>query len=244
MRTLKGILEYEGTAYSGFQIQRDRKTIQGEVERALEGLTGQEVRVVGAGRTDAGVHATGQVIGFQCDSPVPTESFADALNSCLPRDIRSLRIEDVPEGFHARRNAKARCYRYLVVESESPTALLRNLAYRAASPLDVDEMRCASRHLCGTHDFASFGTRVSPRGTTVRTIKSLDVRRSGRFVTMTVWADAFLKGMARAMAGTLIDVGRGRLQRADVACILERRDRNSVAFNAPPCGLYLVKVVY
>lgn len=244
MRTLKGLLEYEGTAYSGFQVQPRRKTIQGEVESALAGLVGHQTRIVGAGRTDAGVHAVGQVISFRCDCAVPTGKFSEALNSFLPGDIRSLRFEEAPEGFDARRDARARCYRYLVVESLRPAALLRHLAYRVPGPLDVGAMNAAAQALVGTSDFASFGTRVSPKGTTVRTLRAIDVRRRGKFVMTTVWAEAFLKGMVRAIAGTLIDVGSGRLTPEDVAAILESRDRNSVRFNAPPCGLYLVKVVY
>jgi tRNA pseudouridine38-40 synthase len=244
VRTLKGVLEYEGTGYSGFQVQKDRKTIQGEIERALERLTGCRTRIVGAGRTDAGVHATGQVISFECESPVPTQSFADALNCHLPRDIRCAGFEEAPEGFNARRDAKARSYRYLVVESRRPEVLLRNLAYRVPEPLDLDAMRGAAEPLHGTHDFASFGTRVSPRGTTIRTLQSLSVQRRGKFVTVGARADAFLKGMVRAIAGVLIDVGRRRIEETDVARALEARDRNSVAFNAPACGLYLVKVVY
>jgi tRNA pseudouridine38-40 synthase len=244
VKTYKAGLEYQGTAYSGFQIQRDRRTIQGEVEAALSRLVGRPVKIVGAGRTDAGVHALGQVISLECDCPIPTDRLADALNGFLPRDIRSFGFEQVRSGFDARRDAKARCYRYLIVERARPVAILRDLAYRSGSRLDVDAMVSAASCLPGTNDFASFGTRVSPKGTTLRTVNSIDIRRSGGFVTITVWADAFLKGMVRAMAGTLIDVGSGRIEPAQVQTILQSRDRNSVTFNAPPAGLYLMRVVY
>jgi tRNA pseudouridine38-40 synthase len=251
------VLEYVGTAYHGFQIQENAPTIQGTLEGALEQVTGSPVRVVGAGRTDAGVHALGQVVSFSTESCIPGDRFAPALNSLLPRDIRVLRSFEAPTGWNARYGAISKVYRYLTVPRGAARPSLAagagvlegraNLEYR---DLDVGSMREAGQALLGTHDFAAFCASGSSVRTTVRTVKRLDVREERwdalgvNLVVIEVEADGFLYNMVRIIAASLIEVGAGASDLDTPAKLLESQDRTLGPPTAPPSGLYLARVFY
>ena len=238
------IVEYDGTAYEGFQIQQGRPTIQAALERAIARITQERVRVVGAGRTDSGVHAEGQVIHFDSAWDRPLDVLQRALNAVLPEDIAIRHLGIAPDGFHARYSALNRCYRYTIVNRPVRAPLLTRYAHHVSHPLDVETMHQAGQVLIGEHDFRAFGSPMQPGGTTVRRIESLSCERRGDLVTITVVGNAFLRRMVRRIAGTLVEVGLGRLVPADVANLLAARDPNEVKWTLPPHGLCLVKVNY
>ncbi|NLA58238.1 MAG: tRNA pseudouridine(38-40) synthase TruA [Firmicutes bacterium] len=249
VRNIRLVLEYDGTGYHGFQAQDDTDlpTIQGELEAAIEIICHERLRIIGSGRTDAGVHALGQVVNFYTRSSVPTERFPAALNSVLPRDIRVKTAEAVPLEFHARFDAIAKTYVYLVDNRPLPSVFLRNYAYHVSQPLDVEAMHRAADLLVGTQDYASFRTSGSSAKTSVRTVYEFDIEESKAhdgIIKFRVRADGFLYNMMRNMVGTLLEVGLGKLSVADVAAVLKARDRRLAGPTAPACGLYLVEVEY
>jgi len=243
-RTVRLVLEYDGTEFSGWQRQRDRRTVQEVLEDALGELTGEPVSAVAAGRTDAGVHAAGQVVGFRTRSRIPAEGFLGGTNALLPRDVAVLRAEDAPPSFHARRDATGKHYRYRIVNRRSPAPLSARYATPVRAPLDEAGMAAAARPLLGTHDFSAFRNAGSVEGTGVRTLTRLDITREGEYLSMDVEGDGFLYRMVRNLAGTLIRAGRGRLDADGVRRILESRDRRTAGPAAPARGLCLVEVFY
>lgn len=249
VRNIRLVLEYDGTGYHGFQAQDNTAlpTIQGELEGAIETICREKLRITGSGRTDAGVHALGQVVNFHTRSTVPTERFPAALNSVLPRDIRVKEAEAVPLDFHARFDAVSKTYVYLVDNRPLTSVFLRNYAYHVSLPLDVGAMRRAAELLVGTQDYASFRSSGSSVKTSVRTIYEFDIQESeacNGIIKFKVRADGFLYNMMRNMVGTLLEVGLGKFSVEDVAAILAARDRRLAGPTAPPCGLYLVEVEY
>lgn len=246
-RTFRAVLEYDGTDFHGWQVQGERRTVQGEVERALAGVTGERVPVVAAGRTDAGVHAEGQVISFRSRTTIPSRGLAQALNARLPEDVAVLLVEEAPAGFHATRDALSKVYRYVLVPSAVPRPLRRRTAWRVRGRLDPGRMREGARHVLGRHDFRSFRTNPGvpgDRGTTVRTVHRLDIRRKGDALVVEVEGDGFLYNMVRALVGTLVQVGRGAWEPEQVREALEARDRRASGPTAPPQGLTLASVLY
>jgi tRNA pseudouridine38-40 synthase len=347
MRTLKLVLAYDGTDFSGWQQQPGRRTVQGVLAEALGRLTGEEIQPAGSGRTDAGVHALGQVVSFHTRSQLPAATFQRALNALLPHDVLVVAAGEAPAAFHAVRDAKRKRYCYLVDDSLLPSPFLRRYAWQLRQPLDEGAMHRAGQFLLGRHDFASFQTAGSPRASTVRTIYSLVVRRpaarpflepsgageaatdhgsrndpragqggdkhpvrageggegapgserqarekaeeaaaaasvesravqggetaaggaggdpdeccqqpspalpfaaallaTARLLLLHIEADGFLYNMARAIVGTLVEVGTGRRPESWVAEVLAARDRSRAGKTAPPHGLYLVEVLY
>lgn len=246
MRNIKVVLEYEGTAYSGFQVQTNAKTIQEQVEVALKELTGENIRIVGSGRTDAGVHARGQVISFFTNSRIPADRFAPALNSCLPADIRALESAEAAQDFHARFSAREKTYRYLILNRRAPSALLRNLAYWIPERLDIKAMDLCAEELVGTHDFRAFMSTGSLVKTTVRTVIESRVQRLGDegLVEFRITANGFLYNMVRIMAGTLIQIGLRRLDPGVIRQMLKTGNRDLGGPTAPARGLYLESVRY
>jgi tRNA pseudouridine38-40 synthase len=269
MRNIGIVVEYVGTGYQGFQFQpeagcgrknRPVRTVQGSVEDAILRLTGERLRIVGAGRTDAGVHALGQVANFKTDSRIPAQRFAAALNPILPYDIRIVRSFEVPEAFNARFDALWKVYRYLVMPeatripaARTGSALLagRALPTRNALPEEaVEAMEAAGAQLVGRHDFSAFAARGSSAKTSVRTIRRLEVWHESweslglDLVVVEIEADGFLYKMARTIVGALLEVGMGRMDPDGPAQLLESRDRRLGPATAPPDGLYLVKVAY
>ncbi|MGB9804947.1 tRNA pseudouridine(38-40) synthase TruA [Desulfofundulus sp.] len=248
MRNIKLTIAYDGTNYHGFQEQRGTGlvTVQEVLEKCLTRLAGREIRVIGAGRTDAGVHARGQVVNFDaCGWPIPTERIVLALNGVLPGDIAALKAEEVSPEFHARYSALAKTYRYTIYNSRIPSPFWRLYSYFVPRPLDVEAMSEAAKKLLGTHDFSSFQAAGSPVRNTVRTLFDVDVFREGdELVHLTFRGNGFLYNMVRIMAGTLIEVGLGKRDPDDIPFILAARDRTQAGPTVPPGGLCLERVEY
>ena len=248
MQTYKLTLAYDGTDYSGWQVQLNGTAVQEIVERAVERIFGEKARVHGSGRTDAGVHALGQVAHFhvpKAKAKIPPASLRGALNGALPRDVRVMKVERAATGFHARFEAHEKTYRYQIFCGDVMDPFVRRWAAHSPRPLDVTAMRRAARVLAGRHDFAAFA--ANPRReqeTTVRTLKRLSVARRGKLVTITATAEGFLYKMVRSLAGALLRVGTGKLTVADIERILKSKTRTARVETAPPQGLFLVKVRY
>jgi len=247
MRNIKLILEYDGTDFHGFQRQPASRgrTVQGVLEERFSRLLAEPIEVIGAGRTDAGVHALGQVANFRTSRPVPLDRLAKALNGALPADVQVQGCEQVEESFHARRSACSRTYRYTVIERDSPSPLLGRFALVTPGRLDVERMAEAARLLVGRRDFRAFQARGSSVQVTERTLMRLDCRRRGRRIEITAEADSFLYHMVRLMVSGLLAVGRGELEPRELAAALEAGERPSAGRTpAPACGLCLVQVSY
>jgi tRNA pseudouridine38-40 synthase len=249
MRTIKLTVEYDGTGYCGWQRQQrttaaDLPSVQATLEAAVHSLTGATTSVVGAGRTDAGVHATGQVAHFTTASRIHPGRFAQALNAHLPPDIRVLRAAEAPGGFHARFDARSRRYRYEILNRPAPSALLRHRAYHVPEPIDVQAMRRALAPLIGRHDFAGYRASGSQTRTTVCNVLAADCNRKGSRLWVTIAADRFLRHMVRLIVGTLLRVGTARLPEDAPAAYLRDRDSRRSGPAVPAHGLYLVRVDY
>jgi tRNA pseudouridine38-40 synthase len=244
MRTLKLVLEYDGFEYHGWQVQDDVPTVQGTIEATLEKILGERVRVNGAGRTDARVHALGQVASFQCFSAIPTDALQRALNSSLPRDMVVHDVQDVPTDFHARFSALGKVYAYRILNRPVRAPLRLRYAWHIPQPLDIPTVALAGAYLQGTHDFSSFQATGSEVKTTERTMMELTVTREGDEVVISCTANGYLRHMVRNIVGTLVEVGRGARQPADIKRILDGRDRQLAGATAPAHGLYLVHVLY
>jgi tRNA pseudouridine38-40 synthase len=244
MRNIKLTIEYDGTAYHGWQSQDNAVTVQDVVTDAIARLTGEDISITGSSRTDTGVHALGQVCNFFTGSSIPADKFAFALNAILPDDIVIRRSEEVSEDFHARFSTIGKKYRYLFYNSVFPSALMRNRAYHVFYPLDVRAMEEAAEYFKGTHDFAAFCATGGSARTTVRTITGCCVSKDGDIVTFSVKGNGFLYNMVRIMAGTLVDVGIGRISPKAVPEIIAGLDRKRAGRTAPPHGLYLEEIYY
>ena len=248
MRSFRLTLSYDGTAYVGWQVQAHGRTIQAELEAALLQVTGQRVRAVASGRTDAGVHAIGQVVSFACRTRLPPDVLRRALDANLPRDIVVRDVCEAPDGFHAIRDAIRKRYRYVVQDGPVRDVFARAYSWYVAQRLDIEAMQTAARALVGQHDFRSFETAGSPRVSSVRTIYELTVERHpgdalGR-VVFEVEADGFLYNMVRNLVGSLVEVGSGRRESPWIAAVLAAQDRKLAGPAAPPQGLFLVSVDY
>jgi tRNA pseudouridine38-40 synthase len=244
VRNIKLLLEYDGSEYHGWQSQINAAAVHDILKAAVIKLTGEETSLVGAGRTDAGVHALGQTANFHTSSSIPADRFAYALNSMLPEDLVIKHSCEVGPDFHSRFSAKGKKYRYLIYNSSFRSPLLRNRAFHITSPLDADGMRKAAQFFVGTHDFSAFratgGSAVSP----VRTIFHSELKKDNDLITFEISGDGFLYNMVRIIAGTLAEVGLGRISPDAVPGIIEGRDRKRAGRTAPPQGLYLVEVYY
>jgi tRNA pseudouridine38-40 synthase len=246
-RTFRAVLEYDGTDFHGWQVQAGGRTVQGVLEEAIAAIHGSRAPVVAAGRTDAGVHAEGQVVSFRAATALAPERLAAALNARLPADVSVLSLEEAPPGFHAVRDAVSKVYRYGLLQGRESRPLLRRITWRVPQRLNLARMRRAAALLVGRHDFRSFRTNPGVgEGAlgTVRTLHRLDVRRRGDLVTVEAEGDGFLYNMVRCIVGTLVDVGRGRWPPERVGEILEARDRSAAGPTAPARGLVLVSVDY
>ena len=244
MRTLKLVLEYDGFDYCGWQVQAKVPTLQGVIEVALEKILGEHIRIHGAGRTDAKVHALGQVASFRCPSDIPATALQRALNSTLPRDVVVQEVQDVPANFHARFSALGKMYTYRILNRPIRAPLRLRYAWHIPQVLDLPAIALAALSLQGTHDFKSFQATGSEVKTTERTLLELTVSREGDEIVMSCTANGFLRHMVRNMVGTLVEVGRGVRPPADVKRILDGCDRQLAGATAPPQGLCLVQVMY
>jgi tRNA pseudouridine38-40 synthase len=239
------IVEYDGTRYSGFQYQKNARTVQEEIEKAIARFTGETVRIKAAGRTDAGVHATGQVVAFDSDAGHPTEIVVRALNSHLPDDIAVKEAHEVADTFDPRRCATARTYVYTIDCGATRSPIRRRTTGRLGRRLDVRRMIVAAEALKGVHDFARFsGPLERPEASTVREIHDIHMREDDQTVRIEVTGNAFLPHQVRRMAGALADVGLGKLTSKDVRGLLEGPVAGVVARALPPQGLCLVSVRY
>jgi len=244
-RSLKLTLAYDGTAYAGWQVQPDHVTIQGVLETALQKITGETIRVTASGRTDAGVHALGQVASLSTDSTLAPAVLLKALNAELPRDVAVRDVCEAPDGFHAIRDARRKCYRYVISDAPIRDVFARGYSWQYTQRLDEVAMQRAAQGLVGTHDFCSFESSGAPRQTTVRTVYRLSVcRRDDGKLQIEVEADGFLYNMVRAIVGTLVEVGRGAEVDTYPVQVLEAKDRSAGGPTAPAEGLFLVKVDY
>jgi tRNA pseudouridine38-40 synthase len=250
MRNLKIVLAYDGSEFSGWQVQPDAATIQGTLASAIGRVTGEKVLPQGSGRTDAGVHALAQVATFTTESPIPAQNLVKALNDILPSSVRVLEAAEAPLEFHARKSAHAKTYRYRIYRGAICPPFLARYAWHYPYPLDEDAMRQAAGLVVGEHDFTSFAAVDSERGHEDETISS--VRRiftsswegGTEELVYTVRGSGFLHHMVRNLVGTFILVGKGTFKPADVTEILEARNRSAAGATAPASGLYLVSVDY
>jgi tRNA pseudouridine38-40 synthase len=237
-------VEYDGSAFSGWQRQYHARSVQAEVEAALSKVANHPVQTVCAGRTDAGVHATWQVIGFETSAQRSERSWVLGTNSNLSDDVRLLWIKPVSDEFHARFSAQARRYRYVILHRPVASALLRQRVTWTHQALDEVRVRAAAAYLLGEHDFSSFRAVACQAKSPVRTVYQLDAIRSGDFLYLDIEANAFLHHMVRNIAGVLMAVGRGDREPEWVGDVLEKRDRTRAGITAPAAGLYLVGVRY
>ena len=245
MPRIKLTLEYEGTAYVGWQLQPNGTSVQARVEAALEKLLGHPIRVAVAGRTDAGVHAAGQVVAFDTERTLPLKAYAMGLNGLLPLDIAVVRAEEAPAGFDPRRWSRGKRYVYRLSNRPHRSPLRRHTHWEVFQPLDVPAMADAARHLLGRHDYSAFRASDCEAAHAVREVRRLDVTgAAGDQVVFTVEGTAFLKHMVRNLVGTLVEVGRGRKPAAWVADVLAAQDRKRAGPTAPAQGLVMDTVFY
>lgn len=238
-------LAYDGSRYDGWQKQGNTsKTIQGKLEALLARLEGQAVEVQGAGRTDAGVHAKGQVCTCRLDSNWREAELRDAMNQYLPSDIAVLQVEKVPERFHARLSATGKTYCYRIWTGEIPNVFERNYVYPYPARVSVEQMREAASYLIGTHDFKSFCSNRHMKKSTVRTLDSIDIQEMENEIRIVYHGNGFLYNMVRILTGTLLEVGEGKRTPESMTAVLEEKDRQQAGFTAPPQGLTLLEVDY
>jgi tRNA pseudouridine38-40 synthase len=245
MRNFKMTVEYDGSAYCGWQRQDNGISIQQLLEEAIEKITGRKVAVIGSGRTDAGVHALNQVGSFRCATKLPANKIFMGMNSVLPPDIVVKKLEERSDDFHALRDVKSKIYVYKICNQRLRPALGRNYAWHVRFPLDIGTMKKAANYLPGTHDFSCFcatGTDVKSR---VRTIVDIEITTGEEgLIEIKVESHGFLKYMVRNIIGTLVDVGRGKRQPEEMRLIIESKNRKIAGATAPACGLFLKEVKY
>jgi tRNA pseudouridine38-40 synthase len=244
LATYRAVVEYDGTNFCGLQFQPEVRTVAGELERALSVLFAGPVKISSAGRTDAGVHASGQVISFTNERAFPIRRLALALNGNLPRDVSVRYAGLAPDGFSARFDAEARTYEYRIINRPMPSAFERRFAHHVHRDADVELARAAAAHLIGTHDFVAFCGLAPERGGTIRTVHSIDIERSRDRIVLRIAGQGFLHRMVRRITGTLIEIATGRRSPDDIPRILASGDRKQAGYTAPPEGLCLVGVRY
>ena len=228
----------------GWQKQPDKLNIQGEIERAINEITGEEIELIGSGRTDAGVHSLGQTANFKTESSIPIEKFAKAINSKLKKSIVIKLAEEVDERFHSRYCVKSKTYRYIINNSENGTAIYRGLEYHISNKLDYESMNRAIKYFIGEHDFKAFKASGTSSKSSVRKILDGEVRKEGERIIIEITGTGFLYNMVRIISGTLLDVGLGKLKPEDIMTIIKSQKRENAGKTLPPYGLYLLKVEY
>ena len=245
LKNFKITIEYDGNAYHGWQSQPNGPTIQDEIQKALMTMTGKKIALIGSGRTDAGVHAYGQVANFCCDTVHHSEVFQKGLNSLIPNDIVITECSQTPEKFHARYDASSKTYQYRILNRTIPAAIQRQHAWHIIKKLNLDRMRTALGTIIGTHDFKAFEGAGSSIANTTRCVMNADfVEKDDGYLIFEIEGDGFLRYMVRNIVGTLVDVGLGKTTPSDFNIILESKDRNLAGVTAPAHGLYLMQVKY
>ena len=245
MRNIKLVIEYDGKEFNGWQKQPTKLNIQGEIERAIKQITGEEVDLTASGRTDAGVHALGQVANFKTNSNIPIEKIPIALNSNLKKSIVIKSAEEVEERFHSRLNCKRKTYRYIINNSKYGTAIYRNLETHIPMKLDIQKMKEAVKYFEGEHDFKAFKASGTSSKSSVRTIYKAEVIDAGNeriYIELT--GNGFLYNMVRIISGTLVEVGLGKIEPNEIKTIIDSQKRENAGKTLPPQGLYLIKVEY
>ncbi len=244
MRRILITIEYKGTNYKGWQIQKGLPTVCGELTKALEAVCGHKIKLIGSGRTEEGVHALGQTAHFDCDCTVPSDRFPFSCNAFLPPDIRVLSSREVDRNFHARFDVIRKTYLYKIYSSKITSPLKADFFGYTPFDLNIEDMRKACSFLTGKHDFSAFLATGSDVRDTVREIYSAEITSCGNEFYFEICGNGFLRNMVRIIAGTLIETGRGRFRPEDMKEIIESKDRSRAGFTAPSCGLYLKSVEY
>lgn len=245
MRNFKMVLQYEGTRYQGWQKQETSdNTLQGKLEKLLGKMCDTKIEVQGSGRTDAGVHAYGQVANFHADTSMTAAEILDYMNQYLPEDIAVIDLQEVPERFHSRLNAKGKTYCYRVINSKIPHIFDRRYAYRVEEPLNIEKMRQAASYLVGTHDYKAFTSTKKSKKSTVRTIEAIEIEKVNDEIRMTFRGNGFLYHMVRILVGTLLEVGLQKRTPEDMVRIMETGIREDAGMLAPALGLSLMEVRY
>ena len=231
-------------SFGGWQKQPNKLNIQGEIEKAIETITHEEVELLASGRTDAGVHSLGQVANFKTNSIMPIEKLIIAINSQIKKSIRIVKIEEVPEDFHSRYSCKKKTYRYIINNSPYGSSIYRNLEYHMPMKLDLEKMKTAIKYFEGEHDFKAFKASGTSSKSSVRTIYKADLKKDGDRIYIELVGNGFLYNMVRIISGTIIDVGLGKIKPEDIPNIINEGDRKKAGKTLPPYGLYLVDVDY
>jgi len=244
MRTIKLVIQYDGTRYAGWQYQENARSVQKTIEKALSQILSGPVRLKGASRTDAGVHARGQTASFTTASSLKLTSLKKALNGLLPKDIVVSKVTRMGADFNAQFAARSKHYRYSLVEADCIDPFVRRYAVRVVPGIDIASMRKAARHLVGRHDFRSFRSSGDDQKSFLRHVSSITISRKGPSISIDIKANGFLYTMARTIVGTLIEVGRGKFSSEQVKEIVKKRDRRLAGPTAPAKGLCLMRVVY
>jgi len=245
LKNFKLIIEYDGTAYHGWQKQASERTIQAEIEKAIEKMTAQRVILTGSGRTDAGVHARGQVANFLCETGLRPQNFEMGLTSILPEDIIIRSCQSVDNKFHARFHATSKVYRYRILNTSIPAGIGRQYSWYIRRELDLEAMRRAIQYIVGEHDFKAFEAAGSPRSHTVRRVIKADLlKKKYHYRFFDIEANGFLRFMVRNIVGTLVDTGLSKITPEDFQKVLLSRDRRLAGATAPPNGLFLMEVKY
>lgn len=244
MKRVMLTVAYDGTGYCGWQVQPNGDTIEGQLNRHLSELLGEKITVIGASRTDSGVHALCNIAVFDTGARMPAEKISYALNQRLPEDIRIQKSEEVAADFHPRRVATRKTYEYKIYNAPFPNPLMRLYSYFTYVPMNVQKMQSAAEYFCGEHDFAAVSTYKPEVESTVRTIYELSVTKEDNLITIRVTGNGFLYNMVRIIAGTLMEVGRGRMEPSDIQEILLARNRELAGPTAPACGLTLVSYTF
>jgi len=245
MRNFRMTLQYEGTRYQGWQKQESTdNTIQGKLESLLTKMVNEDVAVQGSGRTDAGVHAKGQIANFHCNTDMTESEIMEYINTYLPEDVAVVDLKEVPERFHARLNAKGKIYQYRVLNSNVPHIFDRRYVYQAVANYDVEAMKKAAKFLCGTHDFKAFTSAKKGKKSTVRTIHEIKIEEVNDEIRFTFYGNGFLYHMVRILMGTLLEVGRGEKTPEMIPDIIEGKKREAAGELVPAKGLTLLEVLY
>jgi tRNA pseudouridine38-40 synthase len=243
-RNIRLVIEYDGTNYAGWQIQKNAKSVQGTLEAALKRITREKIKLISCGRTDSGVHAEGHVANFKTKSKISLVNLQRGLNSVLPKDIAITEAKEVSLDFNSRYDAKSKVYRYTILNRPYPAALCRSYFHYVPYRLDLNAMKREAKCLLGRHDFKSFQAADKKERPSVRTIEKLSIKRKGDFVEIGIEADGFLYNMVRNIVGTLVEIGRGRFRAGSMKEILKAKNRNLAGPTAPAKGLCLMEIKY
>ncbi len=243
MNNIKLVIEYDGTNYAGWQQQKKEVTVQETLKIAIEKVVNEKITLHGAGRTDAGAHALGQVANFKTKSTIPTRKLVQAINFYLPKDIVVKSIKKVSEKFHSQYSTKSKIYRYTILNNNIGSAINRNFCHHYNGDLNIEKMQKASKHIIGRHDFSTFKSKPDNTNN-IRTIKRLKIKKKGRYLLFTIEADGFLYKMVRSIVGTLLEVGKEKMTIKEFKSILKSRSRSLAGTTVPARGLCLLRVKY